>query len=575
MIIFESISYKNFLSTGNVPVEIQLNSTPVTGIVGKNGTGKSTIIDATYFALYGKAFRKIKKEQIVNSINKKNLLTTLKFSVDGKSYKIIRGIKPNIFEVYVDGKLKEQDASIKDYQTWLESSILKINETTMKQIVFLGSTSFVPFMKLPISARRKVVEEILDIQIFSVMNKILKERVTVSGNQYRDILSELTLLGNSIELKERHLEELSLHRKSLITDKENIRMRKENNKSEIEEQISADGKLVDMLMYKIEDAANNNKNKIELDDIIRGMKRNITRADKDVSFYENNDNCPTCKQDMDKESAAIGAVVRKLKNKSDSISSALTEATRKLHDFEKRASEIYEIEHEIQTTQLGISNHQTSVTSLNNDIKRLVSEIEELQATPTDNLVNLREEIAIHETESSKLRDSRAELSDESQYYGVISGLLKDDAIKSKIIDAYIPTINSLIRANLEKLDFSCEFTFDSEFKETMKSRGRDNFSYANFSEGQMLRIDLSIMFAFRELARLRNSTAVSLLVLDEVGSSAMDADGKEAFLTLIGDLGKETNAFIITHDQSTLDGDSFGNTLEFDIVNNFTVLKK
>lgn len=572
MIVFSKVSYKNFLSAGNVPIVIELDRRPTTLITGPNGAGKSAgVIDAIYFALYGKAYRKLKKDQIVNAINKKNALVELEFSTDNKTYKVIRGISPGVFEIYVDGKLKEQDASIKDYQDWLVDSVLKMNATTMKQIVFLGSTSFVPFMRLSTGERRKVIEEILDIQIFSTMNQLVKSKASSLSILYSDAQSEIKLIMSKIKLLEKHSAEIATHKDEAIKKNlEQIRLSKIEYKK-LSKKISEISPRISELKESIADADKVQSQISDIRGIIRSLEVNEARFKSSIEFFEDNTDCPTCGQDIDEDfrKAAVDATEKKLVANSDGISKARA----MVEDFSRRMEEILEIQDEISnlSTELAaltarkdtIEQHQVKLVESNEELAN--ETVIRSKDSPDSEIVTLTESMNKHISN----RDGVAE---KVKYYTLISGLLKDNGIKSKIIRSYLPTINSLIRKYLEILEFNCEFSFNENFEETIKSRYRDNFSYANFSEGQKMRIDLALLFTWRELANIRNSASTNLLVLDEIGSSSLDSEGTSSFMRIITQTSDKSNVFVISHDSTIMD--QFSSIIEYELVDNFSRIK-
>jgi len=573
MIVFTKIKYKNFLSAGNKFIEIELNKTNTTLIIGPNGSGKSAgIIDAIYFALYGKPYRKIKKDQIVNSINEKNCLVELEFEIGKTKYKICRGIRPNRFDIYIDGKLKENTSSIKDYQDYLEDSILKMNSTTMKQIVFLGSTTFVPFMRLCANDRRKVIEEILDIQVFSQMNQILKSRGATLASKYSDLQHKIKMVKTKIELKEEHRDELLQQKEEQIEqNNKQIECLREDIKK-IEKESDELSLLIDSSLSKITKEGKLKTNSSELSTMLASIKKNRNKYKKEIVFFRENDECPTCNQIIHKEFRAESIKYREEKLKECEKAISLAEKT--LEGFAKQLEEVAEIQKFINENERKMSTNNMRIRTISEHIRSLETANKKIfDEDYTENSSDVEKEIQGLRDELRNYQLEKSELSDTGQYYSLISTLLKDNGIKSQIIRNYLPTINSLIRKYLEILEFPCEFTFDENFNETLKSRYRDNFSYANFSEGQKLRIDLALLFAWRELARLRNSASTNLLVLDEIGSSSLDAEGTEAFLRIIEETTDNSNIFVITHDNSITD--QFNRCLEYSLQDNFSVMKE
>lgn len=571
MLIIKSVEYRNFLSTGNVPIKLNFDSR-CTGITGKNGHGKSTFNSALFFAMFGKTLRKLKKEQIVNSINKKDLLVTLELRDGKKNYKIVRGIKPNIFEIYVDGILREPPASIKDYQNWLENSVLKMNEAVAKQLMLLNSTSFIPFMMLPAKQRRTVVEEILDIQVFTTISTLIRGRSTILSTQYNDLISEISLLKNSIKLKQEHLADISVKKETLIKEKQERIVSLKTDITRIESGIIAATDEIALNNEKISDAAAKRQNRSELDKIMTEISAKKYRLEKHTKFVQNNSSCPTCQQEIDDNFRAN--TVKESAEESKSLETAIDKATEMLDEFDSRLDEITAIEKNILNLNIDISNSHTRIDAIAENIRVIELDLRNMSSSNDENDESILSDIQKIEDQLTKTKLERDELVDNTQYLRTINSLLKDSGIKTKIIKQYLPTINSLIRKYLEILEFPCEFTFDEEFNETMKSRYRDVFSYDNFSAGQRCRIDLALMFAWRDLSRLRNSSACNLLVLDEIGSSSLDDNGVAAFMKIVGNLDK-TNVIVISHDQNIFDSDAFDKHLTFKLQNNFTIVEE
>lgn len=570
MIVFKKVRFKNFLSFGNKFTEIQLNRSPVTLMTGQNGSGKSTMIDAVYFALYGKAYRKIKKDQIINSINRKNLVVELEFSIGNNEYKIVRGIKPNVFDIYVNGVKRENDASLKDNQAWLENNVLKMNSTTMRQIVFLGSTSFVPFMRLPAAERRNVVEEVLDIKIFSVMSQLVKQKISVLSQRYSDFTHNIKLLANEIDLKETHIEEISSRDKTFRDDIQSKISEVESFVSETKEKISAVDAEVAVLEQKIADEEIVSGKLNEMNGIVAKLEGRLSRLKKAVAFYSDNSVCPTCKRDIldeDKEHH-LEHYNQQLIEAKETLDKAIDYKS----NLEQRMAEIEETKKAISDLLLKKHGYESSIQSSKKRLDDLNRQLNEIDSRSAETEEKLKIELKELKSKHAELVENLEQIANLVQYYKTIATLLKDDGIKAKIIETYLPTINSLIRKYLEILEFACDFSFDEEFNEIIKSRYRDEFSYGNFSEGQKMRIDLALLFTWRELAKLKNSASTNLLVLDEIGSSSLDSDGTDAFLRIVNECDEGNNVFIISHDKSVIDRGEF-DMLEFSIRNNFSAV--
>ena len=721
MIKFKKLTYKNFLSTGNEPIEIDIAANPMSLIVGTNGTGKSTAMDALTFGIYGKPFRKIKKEQILNSINRKQLLVTVEFSVGNKEYKIIRGVKPNKFEIYVDGDLKNQTSTVKEYQDSLENNILKMDEKTYRQVVMLGSSSYVPFMKLPLGDRRVVIEEILDVQIFSVMNGILKRYVANHKVELSDNINHISFLNETLEDDERildslnkkadedrerfkeelkqlkitglklkdHKDELSelkdkfqnlvdettnqiknIHDKQLtetkvVSDKyhddvKELNQNLKDNNDKIQKTYE-DGcvdvnkeydAIADTLKSEYELKQKSQHNKLEdlnnsiktAKDKIKGFISSRDAATKIVEFYRDTHSCDSCGQDIhedfknDKITTSeqiindmvecIEAEENLLKSYQKTNDYLVADMNNNEYQYGETTNE-HEITRDIKLNKLAVSRdgsrdivskaHQMNEETLSKNyekenlkitdtyksqLEELTNQLEKEKGLSNDNqekLSNVKTELSVLATEGKQLvaqikaiDDNPVDLSivdkvestkkkiadakivqdklyDDERSYQYCQKMLKDDGFKAQMINNYIPNINSLIRKYLDIMDFDVDFRFDNQFNETIKSNYRDTFSYANFSEGEKMRIDLCLLFAFREVAKQKNSTTTNLLIFDEIGDSSLDEDGFAAFMKIIKSESKDQNIFVISHKQEMMD--NFVNVLQFTKKNMFTVL--
>ena len=571
MIIFQKVRWKNFLSTGANFTEINFTKSPNTLIIGNNGAGKSTILDALCFGLFGKPFRKINKPQLLNSINQSDCVVEIQFSIGKKQYKVIRGIKPNVFEVYCNDKLLDQDAKAKDYQEFLEKFILKINFKSFTQVVILGSASFVPFMQLTPADRRLIIEDLLDIGIFSSMNGVVKEKMSEikdvsTKNKYEmDLTSErISFQKQSIEEhKNRSTEEITKKRKEIADSVDQI--------FTLEKNIELIQKHIDVLQKKIEDKLSVEKKSKKLIQLESKIETNIKKNEKDIAFYEEHDNCPTCKQVIDGEFKSEQVTERK--SKVDTQREGLAEISAEIIKANQRIEQINEIIKHITEHNNEIVKHNSTVSAINKFVTKLQTEVEEL----TNHKDNLEEE-------SAKLKELREELvtlikkqedlSTEKQYYEFAGSLLKDTGIKTKIIRQYLPIMNKLINKYLTAMDFFVNFNINEQFEETIKSRHRDEFSYANFSEGEKMRIDLALLFTWRQIAKLKNSTNTNLLILDEVFDSSLDGVGTEEFLKLLHEMGTDTNVFVISHKGDQL-FDKFRSVIKFEKHNNFSRIAK
>lgn len=570
MIIFKSVRWKNLLSTGNYWIDIDLTKSSNTIIVGINGSGKSTMLDAMCFALFNKPFRNVPKKQLSNTINVRNCLAEIEFTTNGKSYKVKRGIKPSLFEIYCNNELLNQDAAIKDYQEHLERFILKLNYKSFTQIVVLGSASFTPFMQLKSADRKSIIENLLDIQIFSTMNNILKEKQSNNKTLTRDNKHDKDILDQKYEIKKSYIEE-----------------QKQNNEDKVKEyetEISTNIKIVEELTANI---ANCNtavtslqefvQKKIDVDNKIRTITKlesqienNLTKYKKDKTFFEENDDCPTCRQSIE-EHFKTGQIST-LTNKISECSNGLHDIEKKIIEEQKKLNSITEKQSEIQKYQLWIATNTSTITETNKYVKKLNSLINDIKQKTNLSDDEEKELKAIKE-EIGKLDTKLDELLDEKAYYDVASNLLKDSGVKTKIIKQYLPIINKLVNKYLAQLDFFVNFNLDENFEETIKSRFRDDFVYDSFSQGEKQRIDMALMLTWRAIAKLKNSSNTNLLVLDETFDSSLDSEGTEELMKILKDL-EHCNLFVISHKGDILQ-DKFDNVIKFEKVKNFSKVVK
>ena len=571
MIIFQSVRWKNFLSTGNNFMEINFQKSPNTLIIGNNGAGKSTILDALCFGLFGKPFRKINKPQLLNSINQQACIVEIEFAIGQKQYKVIRGIKPNVFEVYLGDKLLDQDAKAKDYQEFLEKFILKINFKSFTQVVILGSASFVPFMQLTPADRRAIIEDLLDIGIFSSMNGIVKEKMTEIKDHSVKNKHEMDLTSERIKFQKQSIEE---HKNR--TDEE-VKNKQEEVKQSIDQTFTLQRnvdliqKHIEVLTSKINDKLAIEKKSTKLIQLESKLESRLKKLEKESKFYEENHDCPTCKQsiaDTFRHSQLSG--IDKTKGE---IGVGIQDIETKIEEANKRIEEIQKIVKHIQEHNNEIVKHNSTISAVNSYITKLQREIESLSAQK-DTLVEDNAKLKELKMELGVLLEKQEEFSTEKQYYEFAGSLLKDTGIKTKIIRQYLPIMNKLINKYLTAMDFFVNFNINEQFEETIKSRHRDEFSYANFSEGEKMRIDLALLFTWRQIAKLKNSTNTNLLILDEVFDSSLDGVGTEEFLKLIHEMGTDTNVFVISHKGDQL-FDKFRSIIKFEKYNNFSRIAK
>ena len=567
MILFQKVRWKNILSTGNVFTEIDLTRSPNTLIIGHNGAGKSTILDALCFGLFGKPFRKINKPNILNSINNREGLVEVELNIGKKLYKIVRGLKPNIFEIYVDGVLLNQDAAARDYQEVLEKNILKLNYKSFTQVVILGSASFVPFMQLSAADRRTIIEDLLDINIFSSMNGLVKEHVSTLKDDISKGKNSIELIEHKIELQKANIDEHKKHNDAEIERKKEDIKKSEDDIESLNKDIVLILKHVEVLQNKITDEASTQKKSAKLLALESKLESKLKKIDKEVTFYEQNDNCPTCKQHID-DTFRSGELDRNNQAKGE-VRTGLAEIQKQFEETSKRIQEIDKIIKHVQSHNNEVIKHNSTISGVNKYIAKLNQEIL-LLSNRKDNLEEENQKLKDLKTDLIMQQEALQERLIEKQYYDYASSLLKDGGIKTKIIKQYLPIMNKLINKYLTAMDFFVNFNIDENFEETIKSRHRDEFTYANFSEGEKMRIDLALLFTWRQIAKLKNSTNTNLLILDEVFDSSLDGVGTEEFLKLIHEMGADTNIFVISHKGDQL-FDKFRSIIRFEKKNNFS----
>lgn len=572
MITFKTIKWKNFLSTGATFTEIDFTKSTNTLIIGQNGAGKSTILDALCFGLFGKPFRKINKPQLINSINARDAVVEIHFSIGKKQYKVIRGIKPNVFEIYVNDVLLNQDAAAKDYQEVLEKNILKLNYKSFTQVVILGSASFVPFMQLSAADRRTIIEDLLDIQIFSSMNVILKEKMSSLKESMTKGRYEIQLIEEKIAMQLANIEEHKKHNDDEIAKKQEEVTTSKKQLKQLLKDVELINKHIDVLTAKVGDKKEKLEKKSKSLFTLQGkIETNIKKNQKDIEFYEHNDNCPTCKQSIDLTFKQ--EQVKERKTKVEEQQTGLDGITEELKTVTGEMQKISNIIKHINEHSNEITKHNATMAAISKYIVKLQKEITELSVKYDDveednqKLKNLRTDLIMH-------TEAQEEGSLEKQYYEFAGTLLKDGGIKTRIIKQYLPIMNKLINKYLTAMDFFVNFNINENFEETIKSRHRDEFSYANFSEGEKMRIDLALLFTWRQIAKLKNSTNTNLLILDEVFDSSLDTVGTEEFLKLINEMGTDTNVFVISHKGDQL-FDKFRSVIRFEKKNNFSRIAK
>ena len=569
MIVFKKVRWKNFLSTGNSFTEIDLNRTQSTLIVGQNGSGKSTMLDAISFGLFGKPHRSINKNQLINSINGKSTVVEVEFSIGKSEYKIIRGIKPNTFEIWQGDNLINQSSHAKEYQKILEQNILKLNHKSFHQVVVLGSSSFIPFMQLPAGHRRDVIEDLLDINVFSKMNHILRDKQNILKDQIKDINYNIDITKNKIDTQKKYIRDITV-----LT---------EENKKEYESRIQSAQNNIDELQTKNselslgldESISETEKGLSTLHDkrqalLLRGQ--DITTQSKEVGkramFFEKNETCPVCDQAISDEHKH--GILESAKSEAKTLQSQRRQIGEEGSSVEKEISETNDLLRTLRDKLSQLSQNNVEITGYQKQIKEYQLHLKkdvsaDLEKANTD----LRE---MH-SDKEKLADEKLKISDEYSYNTAMAEMLKDTGIKTKIIKQYLPPMNKLINQYLQVLDFYVHFNLDESFQETIRSRHRDEFTYDSFSEGEKQRIDLALLFSWRQIAKMKNSANTNLLMLDETFDSSLDADGVDNLLKILYTLGKDTNVFIISHKQDLLEG-KFPRKIEFEKTNNFSRMK-
>jgi DNA repair exonuclease SbcCD ATPase subunit len=567
MIKFKTIRWKNFLSTGAQFTEVKLDRTTTTLIVGENGAGKSTILDAICFCLFNKPFRNINKPQLMNSINGKGLQVELEFSIGPKEYKVVRGSKPGIFEIHVQGNLLNQDAATKDYQKYLEDGILKLNYKSFTQIVILGSASFTPFMQLPLGHRREIIEDILDIQIFTVMNTVLKDKALDIKTKISDLDTKIEIGKNKVKMQQQYIGTLENDKQKKVDDVQKRILETSSEISQLAASVEAERQTENDLKSSISDATEKRNKRTEMGALLRKLSERIKAQEEHLRFYHDHEVCPTCSQALDdnlKDEAVQSHTV-----KIEEVSTAVQTLTSQLSTIEERLAEIDSIEEKISEHQGMVIQLNSKIIANQNYIQKLQADISTTSANETDidiekgKLKTLAKEVVGFANDKSKL-------SEDKQYLDIASVLLKDTGIKTKIIRQYLPVINKLVNKYLVAMDFFCHFELDETFNETIKSRHRDEFSYASFSEGEKQRIDLALVFTWRTIAKMKNCASTNLLLLDEVFDSSLDANGTDYIMNLINTLGEETNVFVISHKGDSL-FDKFRSVVKFEKHQNFS----
>ena len=567
MIKFKKIIWKNFLSTGGQFTEVEFTKSSSTLIVGENGAGKSTILDAICFVLFNKPFRNINKPQLMNTINGKLLVVEVEFSIGNKDYRIVRGMKPGIFEIYCNDVLLNQDAASRDYQKYLEESILKLNYKSFTQIVILGSASFTPFMQLSLGNRREIIEDILDIQIFTVMNAVLKDKTTDIKARITEIENDITLGKNKVKLHQQYIATLESDKQKKVED---VQKRILESNAEIS-QLNA-GMLVEQeketsCKSSISDADEKRNKRTEMGALLRKLSERITNQETSIQFYHDHDVCPTCSQDLDEH--LKGSAIELHTHKREEVQSAIETLGLQLEGVETRLNEIDAIEKKISEYTSNIIRYQSKIIASQTYIQKLQADLA-VNNNDTANIEDETRKLKNLAKEVVALAGEKSKLSEDKHYLDIASILLKDTGIKTKIIRQYLPAINKLVNKYLAAMDFFVHFELDESFNEVIKSRHRDEFSYASFSEGEKQRIDLALLFTWRTIAKMKNSASTNLLLLDEVFDSSLDTNGTDYVMNLLNTIGEDTNVFVISHKGDQL-LDKFKSVIKFQKYQNFS----
>ena len=571
MIHFKSCEWKNFLSTGNDPIKILLDKSPTTLIVGQNGAGKSTLLDARSFALFNKPHRDINKNQLINSINQKKTEVTVEFNIGNQDFKIVRGIKPAKFEIWQNGNLINQASNARDYQKFLEQNILKLNHKSFHQVVVLGSSSFIPFMQLPAWSRRSVIEDLLDINIFSKMNTLLKERNTKIKDELVDINHQIELLKTKITAQSKYIKDLeSLNQDQIEKKRDSIKVHKTTIKETFEESKEL-GKGLETLLKEEE---KRHKDNLQQSSQLNSLDLNYNQKIKDLveqaRFYEENDHCPTCDQDVGPELKE--KKIQIIQNDAKGIQQEKAGVEKELANLKKEMQDIADKTNQLKQKQQRINSNNERISVVQKEIDKIQKEINQLNSQTGDTGTAKKE---LKESRKSKeaFTEKKLEYVEERTYNEVIGEMLKDTGIKTKVIKQYLPVMNRLINQYLQILDFFVAFHLDENFNETIRSRHRDSFNYASFSEGEKQRIDLSLLFTWRQIAKLKNSAATNLLILDETFDSSLDHDGVDSLTKILDTLDSDSNTFIISHKGDVLEN-KFRSKIEFFKSKNFSKIR-
>ena len=570
MIKFKIIRWKNFLSTGAQFTEIFLDRSPTTLIVGENGAGKSTVLDAMCFTLFGKPFRAINKPQLVNSINEKNLVAEVEFSIGTKEYKIVRGAKPNIFEIYLNGVMLNQDAAARDYQKYLEEQVLKLNYKSFTQIVILGSASFTPFMQLPTAHRREVIEDLLDINIFTTMNTVLKDKANEVKSKIVEADNKIDLGKSKVKLQQDYIKTLEEDKQKKVEDVQKRISEANTEISQLSSSVEAERKQEDSHKSSISDATEKRNARQEMGSLLRKLSERIKTQEKSIEFYNDHDVCPTCSQDLD--STFKDTAKKSHTHKIEEIEGAVQTLSDQLQAVSNRLEEIDAIEEKISQHKSNIITLNTKIIANQQYIQKLNAELDS-ESTERGNIDEEKAALKSIAKEVMEYASQKNTLVEERHYLEIAGLLLKDTGIKTTIIKQYLPVINKLVNKYLQSMDFFVTFELDEAFNEKIKSRHRDEFSYASFSEGEKAKIDLALLFTWRTIAKMKNSTSTNLLMLDEVFDGSLDINGTDFVMTILNTLGDDSNVFIISHKDALFD--KFRAVIKFEKYQDFSRIAK
>jgi len=571
MIHFKSCEWKNFLSTGSDPIKIQLDKTPTTLIVGQNGAGKSTLLDALSFGLFGKPHRDIKKDQMINSINKKGTIVTVEMTIGSHEFKIVRGIKPGKFEIYQNGNLINQASNARDYQKFLEQNILKLNHKSFHQVVVLGSSSFIPFMQLPVWSRRNIIEDLLDINIFSKMNMLLKERNSKIKEELTDVNHQIDIFKTKMDSQSKYIKDLQeLNDDQIQNKRDSIDIHKEDINKLFDESKTLGKNLTASISAEEKHSTEIVKKMSQLDSYDMSFNDKIKGLVEESRFYEDNDTCPTCDQDIDEELKT--QKIESVKSKAQEIQKAKGDLSKNIADMKTEQQAVSNSLNSLRQKQQKINSNNDAIALIQKEVNKVQKEIDNLQGQ-TGDVSKAKKDLTELRKNKDKSTEKKLEYVEERTYNEVIGEMLKDTGIKTKVIKQYLPVMNRLINQYLQILDFFVSFHLDENFNETIRSRHRDSFNYASFSEGEKQRIDLSLLFTWRQIAKMKNSAASNLLILDETFDSSLDIDGIDNLTRILDTLEDGSNVFIISHKGDVLEN-KFRSKIEFFKERNFSKIK-